>query len=192
MKEKDGEEPKKAKIILNKDKIKEDIDTKKPEDTLKLLTKAQIKQKQYDDFLFNLGKVEELEEEPSEYDDETGERKPKIKKYKNKEGVIYEMEEPVKEKVKPKKSKITTKENLEEEPSEEIEEKDITKKRKVKKHKPKKYINEKGEEIEIEEESSDKTDKPKTEKIKGKDGKVVEIKKVIKEVKDGKTGKKKK
>ena len=46
------------------------------------------------------------------------------------EGVIYEMEEPVKEKVKPKKSKITTKENLEEEPSEEIEEKDITKKRK--------------------------------------------------------------
>ena len=57
LKEKDGEEPKKAKIILNKDKIKEDIDTKKPEDTLKLLTKAQIKQKQYDDFLFNLGKV---------------------------------------------------------------------------------------------------------------------------------------
>ena len=59
------------------------------------------------------GEVEELkeiidDEQPSEIDEETGKKKPKIRKYINKEGKVYEMEPSEEDETKkpsPKKAK---------------------------------------------------------------------------------------
>ena len=63
------------------------------------------------------GEIEELEEiqQPSDYDQETGEKLPKKKKYKNKEGKIYTLEEPTKK--KPRKN-INAQEEIEDEQEE--------------------------------------------------------------------------
>ena len=68
----------------------------------------------------NIDKKEEIEEleeiqQPSDYDQETGEKLPKKKKYKNKEGKIYTLEEPTKK--KPRKN-INAQEEIEDEQEE--------------------------------------------------------------------------
>jgi hypothetical protein len=140
------------------------------------------------------GEELEVEEEPSEIDEETGKKKPKKKKFINKNGEVIGVEEEpsedkeIEHKKKEKKPKIVKTSNGkkvqiiedENEPSEDI----IDKKTGKRKPKKKKIINEDDEIEDIEEiiESDNITEYdeegnklPKKRKYKTKDGDIIEI-----------------
>ena len=120
------------------------------------------------------GDIEELkeivEDIPTEYDEETGEKKPKVKRYINNKGKIIKLEE---------------EEPSEEEPSEEIEKKVKISKKKKKDKKPKVMLTKDGEEVQVIDDENEPSEevidkrtgkrKPKKKKIINKDGEIEDI-----------------